>query len=440
MPTLTKRVPAYRLHKASDQAMVTLNCVDHYLGPFGSEESRAKYDRLLSEWLSAGRYLAPVSPAGTTPSIAVNDLILRFWEHIASYYRRPDGTPTSEPAHFRGVLKLTRRLYGSTAAIEFGPSRLRAVRQAMIDRGWSRRHINHQVRRLTMMFKFAGAQELLPASVYEQLRLVEGLKRGRSTAREMPRKLPADPRLIDVVRPFVSRQVWTMIQLQLLCGCRPGEIVILRGSELDRRGTTWKYRPEQHKTAHHGRSKTIYLGPRAQQLLQPFLEGRDPEAFVFSASDADVEHRARKHAARQTPMSCGNRPGTNVKRRRTRPIRACYNEESYARAITRACRLAFPPPPELASKRIPGKKGTRNETDAEWRTRLGAEQWNEVVAWRRSHHWHPHQLRHNAATNIRAEFGIEAARLILGNSSIPMAELYAEANEQKAVEIIQSRG
>lgn len=53
---------------------------------------------------------------------------------------------------------------------------------------------------------------------------------------------------------------------------------------------------------------------------------------------------------------------------------------------------------------------------------------------------HTHQLRHNAATSIRAEFGIEVARLILGNSSIPMAELYAEANEQKAVEIMRKVG
>lgn len=165
MPTLTKRVPAYRLHKASGQAVVTLNSVDHYLGPYGSDESRGHYDRLLVEWLSAGRHLAPMRSSDAEPTLKVNDLILRFWEHVQNYYRRPDGTPSGEASHFRPVLKLIRRLYGNTPAADFGPARLRAIRQAMIDRGWSRRHINQQVRRLTRMFKFAASQELLPVSV-----------------------------------------------------------------------------------------------------------------------------------------------------------------------------------------------------------------------------------------------------------------------------------
>lgn len=32
-------------------------------------------------------------------------------------------------------------------------------------------------------------------------------------------------------------------------------------------------------------------------------------------------------------------------------------------------------------------------------------------------HWHPHQLRHNAATALRREHGIEVARVILGHRS-----------------------
>ena len=33
MPRLTKRFPAYRLHKASGQAVVSLSGRTHYLGP-----------------------------------------------------------------------------------------------------------------------------------------------------------------------------------------------------------------------------------------------------------------------------------------------------------------------------------------------------------------------------------------------------------------------
>jgi hypothetical protein len=47
--------PSYRLHKPSGQAVVTLNYQDKYLGPHGSPESRAAYDRLIAEWLANGR-------------------------------------------------------------------------------------------------------------------------------------------------------------------------------------------------------------------------------------------------------------------------------------------------------------------------------------------------------------------------------------------------
>jgi hypothetical protein len=48
------RVPAYRLHKARQCAVVTLDGRDIYLGVFGSPESQAKYNRLIAEHLRGG--------------------------------------------------------------------------------------------------------------------------------------------------------------------------------------------------------------------------------------------------------------------------------------------------------------------------------------------------------------------------------------------------
>ncbi len=48
-------VPSYRRHNASSQAVVTLNGVNFYLGPWNILQSRAEYDRVTSEWLSRGR-------------------------------------------------------------------------------------------------------------------------------------------------------------------------------------------------------------------------------------------------------------------------------------------------------------------------------------------------------------------------------------------------
>jgi len=49
------RIAKYRLHKASGQAVVTLDGRDHYLGLFGSESSKAAYERLIASYLAGGR-------------------------------------------------------------------------------------------------------------------------------------------------------------------------------------------------------------------------------------------------------------------------------------------------------------------------------------------------------------------------------------------------
>ena len=67
MPKLAiDQVPAYRLHKQSGHAIVTLDGRDFLLGPHGSDESRRLYSRRVAEWLANGRQLAePASLPGS---------------------------------------------------------------------------------------------------------------------------------------------------------------------------------------------------------------------------------------------------------------------------------------------------------------------------------------------------------------------------------------
>jgi hypothetical protein len=46
------RIPSYRLHKPTGQAVVTLNGRDRYLGKHGTAESRRLYDRVIAEYLA----------------------------------------------------------------------------------------------------------------------------------------------------------------------------------------------------------------------------------------------------------------------------------------------------------------------------------------------------------------------------------------------------
>ena len=48
----SRRVPPYRHHKPSGQAVVTLSGHDHYPGRHDTPESRERYDALIARWLA----------------------------------------------------------------------------------------------------------------------------------------------------------------------------------------------------------------------------------------------------------------------------------------------------------------------------------------------------------------------------------------------------
>jgi hypothetical protein len=54
----------------------------------------------------------------------------------------------------------------------------------MITDGLARGVINQRVGRIVRAFKWAGSEELVPAAIYQSLKTVSGLQRGRTTARE----------------------------------------------------------------------------------------------------------------------------------------------------------------------------------------------------------------------------------------------------------------
>ena len=85
MPTLTNATPRYRHHKASGNAVVTLSGIDHYLGPWQSKASKREYDRLIGEWLAAGRRM-PTHANETT----VVELSAAYRKFANGYYRKND--------------------------------------------------------------------------------------------------------------------------------------------------------------------------------------------------------------------------------------------------------------------------------------------------------------------------------------------------------------
>jgi hypothetical protein len=83
MPRLTQAVPRDRKHRATGQAVCTINSKDHFLGLHGSKASRAEYDRLIAEWLASGRSTAYGVPEHV---ISVVELIVAYLEYADVYY------------------------------------------------------------------------------------------------------------------------------------------------------------------------------------------------------------------------------------------------------------------------------------------------------------------------------------------------------------------
>lgn len=354
----------------------------------------------------------------------------------------------------------------------------------MIKLGWVRSNINRQLARLRQMFKWAAGQELIPGTIYHALLAVEGLRAGRSDAAEAepvrpvddavvratigvlsdslaalidadtaplpmtatpaPRLTPAELEALAAKVPGESH-VAAMVMLQRLTGMRPAEVCGMRTGDLDTTGTIWLYRPLQHKTRHHGHTRSIAVGPRAQRLLKPFLQ-LDLAAPVFSPAVAEDLRSIRLRAHRATPLT-PSQAARKKRRHRRRPPGAFYTVDSYRRAIQRACDIAFPLSEELATWQHDvdtwrnkftyknGKAPRLKELPTDLREMQGA-----IEAYRKAHRWHPHQLRHTAATDLRARFGIEAAQVVLGHKSLPMTEKYAEQNQEKARQVMADAG
>jgi len=417
MTTRKPRTPSYRLHKPSGQAVVEIAGKMIYLGPYRSSASRDDYDRIVSQWLASGRG-ATVS-AGADPT--VNELMLDYIRHADGYYVK-DGRPTSEAGLIRQALRVLRRLYGPTPAKDFGPLALKAVRQAYIDAGLCRREVNRRTGLVVRFFKWAVENERVPPSVHHGLRAVAGLRKGRSGVREAPPVKPVPDAFVDAIRPHVARQVWAMIELQRLTGMRPGEVVIMRACDIDAAGKVWVYTPESHKTEHLDKPRQIYLGPRAQALVKPWLR-TELAAYLFSPAQAMAEHREAERRVRKTRVQ-----PSQHQRRKASPNKVPkerYTTGSYRRAIAGGCDKAFPHPveAEIATRRqAANSPAERRALAAEWNSWVSAHQ-DELATWRSERRWHPNQLRHNAATSLRREFGLDVARVILGHSSPVVTEV-----------------
>src|SRR5262249_10404261 len=178
------------------------------------------------------------------------------------------------------------------------------------------------------VFRWGESQQLIPPGTYAALLPVRGLEHGQ--AREMEPVAPVDEDVLAQALPHLNAVARTAVELLALTAARPGELLKLTPADLDRSGVVevarnlrvrlgedcWGSQPFKHKTSHRGRRRIILSGPRSQTLLAPLLEGRAPDAPLFSAAEGEEDRRRRLRAARKTRV-----PASQQHRRKAAPLR-----------------------------------------------------------------------------------------------------------------------
>ena len=401
-------LPSYTLHRPSGQARVRIQGRDIYLGPHDSAESRERYAQLLLNLARQHQSIAVDRRWSECTELKVKELVLKYCLFAEEYY----GTKSKEFRTMRDALKPLVKLFGNSLANDFGPRDLKLIRQSLIEKDICRPEINRRISRIRRAFRWATSEELVPPSMIHGLASIQGLARGRSGAREPEAVRPVPDDAVERTLPYCSPQIRAMIQLQRLAGMRPGEVTIMRGRDIDRSSDVWIYRPERHKGSHLGIKKEICLGPQAQAIVQPFLD-RPSDNYLFSPKEAEEWRNEQRSASRNPDRKTKIYPSELRARARRkvqaksriakRPKRERFDTDSYRRAIVYAIAKA-------------GKMGV------------------EIVQW------HPHQLRHLRATEVRKEFGLEAAQVTLGHTRADVTQIYAERNSELAIQVARKIG
>jgi integrase len=265
--------------------------------------------------------------------------------------------------------------------------------------------INQRVNRIRRMFKWAVAEELVAPSVLHGLQALPGLRYGRTQARETEPIKPVADEHIDATLPFLTSVVAAMVRLQRLTGMRPCEVVLMRLADVDRSGEVWVYEPLDHKNRWRGHQRLIPLGPKAQEILMPYLD-RPAEAFLFSPQESEQQRNAERRRNRKSPMTpsqAARRPKTKPKR----PKRERFDTDSYRGALDYGVKAA-------------NKQRTEDEP--------------KIPSWC------PLQIRHTRATEVRRRYGLDGAQSALGHKNADITQVYAEKNLELAVRIAKETG
>ena len=398
-------LPQMRVH-LSGQGFVRIGDRNFYLGKYGSPESLARYAILIAEY-QANQLRLPedfdVRDIDERAGLLLSKEVELPPEHLekkpilllhltAAYREHAKVAYEKSKSELRRILLLCDELDeqdGSMHADEYGPRALQKQRQRWVDSGKARRYCNRLTNLVIRMYRWSVSQELVTENAWSRLRSLDALRIGQTKAKETKAIQPVS---LDVVRATIKELppiLRAMIRVHVATGMRPSELCNMRPCDIDRTGVEWMYRPELHKNKNKGKGRAIPILGDAREAITDYLN-RDAKSCCFSPMESVSWQQATKRSERKSKVqpSQASRAKDNPE---VQPGDR-YTQDSYRRAVARACKRA-----QVAQ-------------------------------------WHPYQLRHLNLTEIRDVLGVEHAQAMGGHSRIDMTEVYAQQSERRAIE------
>ena len=277
-------------HSTRDFAFVEWKSERYRLpGLYNSAESHFEYQEFIRKNVTIPKVAQPSSHS------SIGEITVQFLDWAMGYYPpRRNEHRHGEYNNLRGAVRPFAETYGGTPAERFGPKLLKAYRATLVDKGLSRDYINGQIRRIRQMFRWAASEERVSASVYEALKTVDGLRKGRSEAKEKASVKPVDWEDVEIVLPHLSDVVGSMVTLQWYTGVRPQCVVNAMPNEIEQADSQlWIWRPVS-KMEHKDQDLIVPLGKRSQSMILPFLN-RDDGTYLFNPREAVRTKKNRVH-------------------------------------------------------------------------------------------------------------------------------------------------
>ena len=349
-----------------------------YLGQYGSQEAASEYSDWIKRYV-AGQYDPIVN---SSAGLLLAEVIVKYLEHARGYYSR-DGITTREYDNMKSSLVILAKTHGRLHADSFGPNELKAFRNHVSKQDEiSRSYVNKHLSRVKRFIRWAEGEGYMPKGSWESSKVVEALRKGRTSLKETMKVRPVPLEDVRETMKYLNAVVRDMVQVQLLCGMRPQDVIGIRWEDIDQEGEIWFYTPRRHKNDYRDQHLIKAIPEKAQSILEGYRD-RPLDLPIFSPKEA---------IRVQVRSVYGNK---DVKVRKG--VKDAYTHWSYGNAVKVAIRRA-------------NERGAKIEP------------------------WSPNQLRHSIGTYLRSRGNADMARAYLGHSDLNSTEVYAEL-DREAMEV-----